>query len=106
MLPNFDVTLNFYVFLLLVAAAAVIGFLPRKSQIARKQRKIHELEREMLQAHAELLESQRDYCLLEAKMKDITNPVIPLKSNKGEEPPPKPLSEAAVIRNNRPTGTD
>ena len=91
-MPNFDITLNIYVVLLLMAIAFGIGCLPRKRQMARKQRKITELEREMVQAHAELLESQRDYCALEAKMKNVANPVIPMKSNKLEE-------------NNRPTGT-
>ncbi|HXB09026.1 MAG TPA: hypothetical protein VNW04_17995 [Puia sp.] len=94
---NFDITLNIYVFLLLIAGAAMIGHMPRSKQIARKQRKIAELEREMVQAHAELLESQRDFCQLEASLKNTGNPVIPLKSNKWEEPQQK---------NNRATGTD
>jgi hypothetical protein len=93
MLPNFDITLNVYVFLLFVAIGGVIGFLPRKKIMSRKQRKIAELEREMVQAHAELLESQREYCKLEARMKEFTSPVISMKSNKLEE-------------NTRPTGTD
>jgi hypothetical protein len=92
-MPNFDITLNIYVVLLLMAIAFGIGCLPRKRQMVRKQRKIAELEREMVQAHAEVLESQRDYCALEAKMKHGTNPVIPMKSNKLEE-------------NNRSTGTN
>jgi hypothetical protein len=103
---NFDITLNIYVFLLLIAAAILAGYLPRKRQILRKQRKIEQLETEMVQAHAELLESQREFCLLEAKIKDITNPVIPMKSNKLDEPPQKPLPENKGLRNNRPTGTD
>jgi hypothetical protein len=106
MLLNFDITLNIYVFLLLIAVAITIGYLPRSRQIARKQRKVVELEREMVQAHAELLESQHEYCLLEAKVKDITNPVITMKSNKLEEPPQNPLPESRGLRNNRPTGTD
>ena|SRR5258708_17725318 len=93
MLPNFDITLNVYVLLLLIACAIMVGALPRKRQIARKQRKIHELEREMIQAHAEVLESQREYCKLEARVKGVNNSVIPMKSNKLEE-------------NSRHTGTD
>jgi hypothetical protein len=92
-MPNFDITLNIYVLLLLMAAAFAVGCWPRKSELARKQRKIAEIERELVQAYAEVLDSQREYCRLDAKMKDITNPVIPMKSNKLEE-------------NNRPTGTD
>ncbi|HEY4109474.1 hypothetical protein [Puia sp.] len=92
-MPNFDITLNVYLILLLIACAFGVGCLPRKKQMARKQRKIAELEREMVQAHAEILESQREYCRLEARMQNVSNPVISMKSNKHEE-------------NNRPTGTD
>ncbi|GGA86821.1 hypothetical protein [Puia dinghuensis] len=105
-MPTFDVTLNIYVFILALVAAVIAGYLPRSKQISRKQRKIIELEREMVQAHAELLENQREYCLLEAKVQDITNPVIPMKGNKLEEPQEKPLPESRGLRNNRPTGTD
>jgi hypothetical protein len=92
-MPNFDITLNIYILLLLIIAAFGLGCLPRKRELGKKQRKIVELERELVQAYAEVLDSQREYIQLEAKMKDITNPVIPMKSNKLEE-------------NNRPTGTD
>ena len=88
---NFDITLNVYVFMMTIAGAILVGYLPRRSQIARKQRKIVELEREMIQAHAEILETQGEFCELEARVKDITNPVIPMKNKKGGE---------------RPTGTD
>lgn len=106
LLPNFEITLNIYVFFLVIAAAITAGYLPRSRQIARKQREVAKLEREMVQAHAELLENQREYCLLDAKVKDITNPVITMKSNKLEEPPQKPLPESRGMQNNRPTGTD
>ena len=94
---NFDINLNIYVFFLLLFCAAILGYLPRSKQIARKQRKVSELEREMVQAHAEVLESQREFCQLEASMKSTSNPVIPMKNNKWEEPPQK---------NTRSTGTD
>ena len=97
MIMSFDITLNVYVFLLLLALAAVLGHIPRAQVIAKKQRKINELEREMVQAHAEVLESQREFCQLEASLKNNSNPVIAMKGNKWEEPPKK---------NNRHTGTD
>jgi hypothetical protein len=103
---NFDITLNVYVFFLMIVGAVLVGYFPRKKQISKKQRKIVELEREMIQAHAELLENQQEYCLLEARLRDITNPVIPMKGNKGEESQDKPLPESRGLRNNRPTGTD
>jgi hypothetical protein len=92
-MPNFDITLNIYIVLLLIIASFGLGCLPRKRQLGKKQRKIVELERELVQAYAEVLDTQREFLQLEAKIKDITNPVIPMKSNKLEE-------------NNRPTGTD
>jgi hypothetical protein len=85
-LPTFDVTLDVYLFLLIIAVAMMAGYLNRSRQLARKQRRIVALEEEMVQAHAELLETQRDYCDLEARVGNSTNPVIAM--------------------NSRPTGTD
>jgi hypothetical protein len=90
---NFDITLNIYILLLFALTAFALGGIPRKRELGKKQRKIIELERELVQAYAEVLDSQREFIRLEAKMKDITNPVIPMKNSKLEE-------------NNRPTGTD
>ena len=104
-MPTFDITMDVYIFLLTIVFSLGVGFLLRRRQLARKQRKIEELEVEMMQAHAELLESHREYCILEARLKDITNPVIAMKSNKLEEVPPTP-PERKTIRTNRPTGTD
>ncbi|HEV2482910.1 MAG TPA: hypothetical protein VGS79_24760 [Puia sp.] len=89
-MPIFDITLNVYIFLLIIGLAVVLGYLPRSRQLAKKQRKILELEQEMVQAHAELLENQREYCQLESRLKDIANPnpVISMKDK------------------NRATGTD
>jgi len=92
-MPYFDLTLNIYILGLLMIVSFFLGTLPRKRDLGKKQRKIIELERELVSAYAEVLDSQREYIQLEAKMKDITNPVIPMKSSKLEE-------------NNRPTGTD
>jgi hypothetical protein len=89
-MPTFDITLNVYIFLLIIVLAVVLGFLPRSRQLAKKQRKIMELEHEMVEAHAEILENQREFCALEARMKeaDNPNPVISMKDK------------------NRATGTD
>jgi hypothetical protein len=89
-MPTFDITLNIYIFLLIIGLAGLLGALPRSRQLAKKQRKIAALEREMVQAHAELLENQREFCELETRMKEVDNPnpVISMKEK------------------NRPTGTD
>ena len=93
-MPTFDITLNVYIFLLIIVLAVVLGYLPRSRQLAKKQRKIIELEIEMVQAHAELLENQREYCELELRMKDTANPA----NTTGPVIP--------MIEKNRPTGTD
>jgi len=89
-MPNFDITLNVYIFLLIIGLAVTLGYLPRSRQIARKQRKIMQLEQEMVDAHAEVLENQREYCELASRLKDVANPnpVISMKEK------------------NRATGTD
>jgi hypothetical protein len=89
-MPTFDITLNVYIFLLIIVLSVILGYLPRSRQLAKRQRKCVELEHEMVQAHAEVLENQREFCELERQMKerDAPNPVIPMKEK------------------NRPTGTD
>jgi hypothetical protein len=89
-MPIFDITLNAYIFMMIIGLAVVLGYLPRSRQLAKKQRKINQLEQEMVEAHAELLENQREYCELESRMKEVANPnpVISMKEK------------------NRATGTD
>jgi hypothetical protein len=106
MLPNFDITLNIYIFLLSLIGSLLLGYSARSRQLAKKIRRISELERETLQAHAEVLDTQREYCELETRVKDITNPVIAMKNNKLDEPQPTPLPERESLRKNRATGTD
>ena len=88
-MPTFDITLNVYIFLLIIGLAVFVGTLPRRRQLAKKQRKINELEREMVQAHAEVLENQREYCELESRMKEVEvanpNPVISMKEKEKEK---------------------
>ena len=90
MLPNFDITLNIYGFLLCLLGSLLLGYAARRRQLAKKMRRISELERETLQAHAEVLDSQREFCELETRVKDITNPVIAMKNNKIDEPQQTP----------------
>jgi hypothetical protein len=77
-MPDFDLSIDIYLIALLMALAVLSGFLLRSRQLAKKKRRIGELEREMMQAHAELLEIQKDYCELESKVKEEDSPVIPM----------------------------
>jgi len=105
-MPTFDITIDIYILLLMMLGAALVGFLGRSRQLAKKDRRIAELEREMMQAHAEVLSTQRDYCELESKVKDDTSPVIAMIKNKNEEPPPKSTGRSDRVRKDRATGTD
>jgi hypothetical protein len=78
-MPDFDLSIDIYVLAALMALAMLAGFLLRSRQLAKKKRRIGELEQEMIQAHAELLDSQKEYCELELKVKEEDSPVIPLK---------------------------
>jgi hypothetical protein len=102
-MPNFDIALNIYVFLLLLGVSLIIGFWGRSAQLAKKHRRIVQLEREITEAYAETLESQKNYTELEMKYKDLTNPVITMKNSKLED---SPLTDREGMRKNRATGTD
>jgi hypothetical protein len=84
-MPTFDITLNIYVLLGMILFSMATGFMGRRRQLGKKERRIVELETEMVDTHAELLELQRENGLLETRIKDVTNPVIAMKSNKLED---------------------
>jgi hypothetical protein len=101
--PSFDITLNIYVFLLSLGMSLIVGFWGRSNQLAKKQRRIVQLEREIIQAYEETLESQKDYQVLAVKYQDLTNPVITMKNSKLED---TPLTDRDGMRKNRATGSD
>ncbi|MBS1659997.1 MAG: hypothetical protein JST68_02990 [Bacteroidetes bacterium] len=99
-MPTFDISINIYIFLLIIVTAALAGFLLKGSRkLVKKDRQIKELEQELVQAHAELLESQKEFCDLESRVRETPSPVITMKNSK-EEPPQKPGEQR-----DRPTGT-
>ncbi len=100
---TFDITVNIYVFLLSLGVSLIAGFWGRSSQLAKKHRRIVQLEQEILTAYAETLDSQKDFQDLLIKHKDVTNPVITMKSSKLED---SPLTDRDGMRKNRATGTD
>ena len=103
--PTYDITLNLFVFGSMLLLAILVGYLARSRELARKNRTIVKLEMEMVQAHAELLENQREFCELEARMKDITNPVIPINSKSSEDQLQTPLPEQDGLRHLPPAGS-
>ncbi|HLI94174.1 MAG TPA: hypothetical protein VKU83_11210 [Puia sp.] len=78
-MPDFAIPIDIYVLAALLTLAVLAGFGLGKQLLAKQKRKTAELEREMMQAHAELLETQRGYCELESKVKEEGSLVIPIK---------------------------
>ena len=81
----FDLTMNVLTFLVSLGLAAFAGFLLRSRQLAKRNRQIASLEREVADASAEVLEVQKEFCLLQSKMKDakdIPSPVVSIKQVK------------------------
>ncbi|HVU54313.1 MAG TPA: hypothetical protein VHD83_04625 [Puia sp.] len=84
-LPVFDLTMNVITFLASLGLAALLGFLLRSKQLAKKKRQILALESEVAEVSAEILEVQKEYCLLQAKVKeakDAPSPVVSIKQMK------------------------
>jgi hypothetical protein len=102
-MPSFDITLNIYIFLLSLGMSLMLGFWGRSRQLAKKHRRIVQLEQEIIEANAETLDSQKDYSELATKYKDLTNPVISMKNTKLED---APQTDREGMRKNRATGTD
>ena len=63
----------------ITAIAFVIGFLLRGSRLKKFKERVSELEKEMMNSHAEILDLHRDRLLLEERLKGSSNiPVIPI----------------------------
>jgi hypothetical protein len=78
-------TINILVLALLVASAAVLGFIFRSQQISKLKKKVIELENEMLSNHSEILDLQRENASLEQQMKQAHIPVINMKTARDEK---------------------
>lgn len=76
---------SLFPFALLVLGAFVFGFLLRGSQIKKSRKRIIELEKEMLNNHAEILELQKERASLLRQMKESKIPVIPMNSNREDD---------------------
>jgi hypothetical protein len=98
---SFDLTLNIFTLLAIIGVSLLTGTLGRYRQLARRKSRIMELEMEMVQAHAELLDMQKEYCELEVKMKlleakDPSIPVINIKQVKEQETKKEPAQDGGL----------
>ncbi|MFT3826888.1 MAG: hypothetical protein QM731_23390 [Chitinophagaceae bacterium] len=86
------------VFLLggLLILAVSVGFIIRSTHVASLNKKIGELEKEMLTNHAEILELQREKAGLEQRLKESHIPVIPISSVEEEKVMRNKLSQQSI----------
>ena len=77
-----ELTLNVFVLAGTVLIAFLLGYLIRRKQIRSLNRKVLELETEMLINHADILELQKQKAVLEQNLQSSKIPVIPLNPSK------------------------
>ena len=77
-----ELTLNVFVLAGTVLIAFLLGYLIRRNQIRSLNRKVLELETEMLINHADILELQKQKAVLEQNLQSSKIPVIPLNPSK------------------------
>lgn len=75
-----EFSLNVVILGLIVLISAMTGYCIRARQINKGRVRIAELEEEMLNNYAEILELQKDYLSMESKLRDFQIPVIPIKT--------------------------
>jgi len=83
---TFDLIINPVVVLVTAIGGGLIGLLLGRVRLAKSRSKILELEKEMMAAHAEILEVQKAYVQLESKLEEHSIPVIPMKINGKDTP--------------------
>ncbi|HEY4155444.1 MAG TPA: hypothetical protein VGM24_08445 [Puia sp.] len=63
----------------IIAGSLLTGFLLRSRQLQKKQFKISELRKEIVYNHAQILELQKEYVMLDKTIKGNMAPVLPMK---------------------------
>jgi cell division protein FtsB len=72
---SIDLTINGFILLAIFAGSGFLGYSLRSRQIKKKQFKIVELRKEMVDNHAYILELQKEYVALQTKL-NVPNPTI------------------------------
>jgi len=80
-----EFSINIVVLGLLVFFAALAGFSLRYRQLLKYRTKIEELEREILNNYAEILNLEKENTCMESMLQDIQSPVIAMKTALKEE---------------------
>jgi len=84
---TFDVVINPIILFITLLTGAILGFVLGRRKLAKSKSEIHKLEGELMNSHQETLESQRALVALQARLRDETIPVIPMKISGNKENP-------------------
>lgn len=79
-----EISLGLLPLLAVISAAFSLGFILRSSQLRYSRKKVLDLEKEMLDNHAEILELQKERAELLRHMKESRIPVITMKTSKDD----------------------
>ena len=71
-MDDFELSINLVTLVVVVLIAAIIGYAIRSGRTRLKQLRIRELKREIMNSHAQILELQKEFVLLESRMKNST----------------------------------
>ena len=82
---TFEFSVNILMLMAIAIFSGFIGFKLKKGMGAKKQAKINQLEKEMISNHTEILQLQKEYCMMEQKLKDLSKPIIAMKIASKEE---------------------
>jgi hypothetical protein len=74
-----ELIVNPVILFIAAISGGLIGFVVGKLKLARSRAKVEELEREMMNSHAEILELQKSYIQLESTLQQQPIPVISMK---------------------------
>lgn len=74
------IPVNVYLLGSIILITFLTGFMLRKGQIKSLNKKVLELENEMLSNHADILELQKEKAGFEQRLKELHIPVIPITS--------------------------
>jgi hypothetical protein len=92
-----EVTINIYLLAFILGLSVFVGFVIRTKIILKYRAKIEELERDILNNCAHILELERETLQMENKIQDTQIPVITMKTiNKEVEPVSQKLPDISL----------
>jgi hypothetical protein len=91
-----EYTVNLLTLILIVFASGFIGYSLRSRQIKKKQIKIVELRREMVDNHAHILELEKENVILERQYQSTKTPVRQIISLTNEKEENREVLDSAI----------